>query len=1102
MTSKLILDTLRTIRKTMAKFLTLFSIVAIGVAFFVGLLASIPIMRHSVDQYYDENHLMDFQLYATFGFDDADIAEIAKVDGVEQAVGNKFVDVVGQIEKQEMVIRIQSYQPNQEINDFILVEGRMPQNENECLAEINSRRLVGIELDQTVSISRPKDDLSDSMDVQELTIVGLIKTPEYLNDEKGYSTLNNRSIQTYMFVPESTFTTDYYTSVLITAQGAEEVTSFTNEYFDFIAPVEENLELLSTTQEQVRRNKIVAEATEKYNEGLQEYEDGQKEYNDEIAKAEKELANAKQKLVDGEQAIVDNQATLETETTNAEQELTQAQQDLEAGLFQWRQEKATFDNVTKPDLLAKQTELQNQLTPLNTVKSGLDQVNAGIASLTANKTQLEGYLATLDPVSPEYAETEANLAQVNVLLDQANQGKAEILNQLAAYGLDESSLGPTITQLQEGINQITSGIATGEASLASAKVTLDDGFTKVYNGQVELAATKVDAQAKIDQAKIDLEKAKGTLASSTKTFETEKEKGQKELDDAQRDLVKAKDDIDSIELAEWVILDRDENYSSKTYRDTIGQMTAIASIFPVFFFLVAALVCLTTMTRMIDEQRGQIGVLRAIGYNKFACASKYLIYAFVATLFGGALGSVVGLMIFPTVIYYAWGMMYQLPQISRIIPWAIIFISNLVFLTIMGCTTWLACRKSMNEQPSQLLRPKAPAMGKKIMLERLPFIWGRLSFTSKVTARNIVRYKKRFFMTVLGIAGCTALLVAGFGIKGSISTIVSKQFDDIYLYDGSAQLSDELTPSEITAISTQITALPEVDKSLELTSYTAKVSVGDIEHTASVSLYENNEQMQIMNDLRQFKTGEPIVLQENGVIINKKLSELLQVQVGDTIMIESENGILKEFVISDICEWYLNNVIFTTKSAYETAYSIKPLTNSIQIKLNTDTAEVQQEISSIEGVESLSFYGGVIESFNQMINGLDIVVVVLIVSAGLLAFVVLSNLTNVNISERQREIATLKVLGFNRKEVNAYIYKENFILTFIGSIVGLGLGIILHRFIILTVEMDYVMFGRTVSPLSLLYSVAITMIFAVFVNVAMTFKLRKIQMVESLKSVE
>lgn len=1102
MSKELIIDTLRTIRKTAAKFLTLFSIVAIGVAFFVGVSASAPIMSHSVDKYSDDYNLMDLQIYSTFGFDEEDIQAIQNVEGIETVTGNKFVDAIGHVNNRDTVVRIESYQPNQAVNNFVLIDGRMPENANECLAESGGRLFQGLEIGTTIEISRPENDLDDFTDVTKLKIVGLVRTPEYVNEEKGNSTLSNRAIQTYFFVPESTFNNDFYTSVLITVDGAKKYNSFSNKYFDHIAPIETNLETLSNTQEQVRRDKIVDEAMKEYNDGLKEYEDGKKEFEDEIAKAEKDIADAKKKIKDGEQEIIDNEIKLETETTNAKAELDKAQADLEAGLVQWRNEKNNFDTVTKPALLAQKTDLESKLNPLLTAKAGLDQVNDALASLNQNKAALEALLATLDPTDPKYVETQNQITLVINGITQAEANKNAILTELANYSLDENTLGPTIDQLQSGLSQITTGIAEGETKLASAKAQLDSGFTQVYNGQVELETTKADALVKIADAKVELANGKKELAENLVTFEDEKEKGQKELDDANRDLVKAKEDIDAIGEAEWTILNREMNYSSKTYGDTITQMEAIASIFPVFFFLVAALVCLTTMTRMVDEQRGQIGVLRALGYNKLACASKYLIYAIVATLLGGIVGTIIGLLIFPSVVYNAWGMMYVLPPMKMIIPWDLIFFSNTLFIVVMALTTWLACRQSMNEVPSQLLRPKAPAMGKKILLERIPFIWKRFSFTSKVTARNIIRYKKRFFMTVLGIAGCTALLVAGFGIKGSISTIVDRQFKGIYLYDGSVTLSEDLTPSEITKIDNQIKALNGVESSLAITEYTSKVTANGVEQTAVVSIYQNNDEMTEMNNIQHRKNNKEVKLEDAGVIINEKLAELLNVGVGDTIQVESENGIIKNFTVTDLCEWYVNHAIFMTKTAYEDTFTIKPVINSIQIKMIEDTPELQQSISKIEGVESLNFYGDVIENFNQMINGLDIVVVVLIISAGLLAFVVLSNLTNVNISERQREIATLKVLGFNRKEVNAYIYKENFILTFIGSLFGLLLGVILHRFIILMVEMDYVMFGRDVGVMGLLYSVALTMFFALLVNMAMTFKLRKIQMVESLKSVE
>ncbi|MEG0657371.1 FtsX-like permease family protein [Anaerorhabdus sp.] len=1098
MSKNLLKDTLRTIRKTFSKFVTLFAIVALGVAFFVGVSAAAPIMSVSVDKYNDENSFTDLQIYSTFGFEDYDINALQQVEGIDQVVGTKFVDVIGKYNDTDMVIRVQSYTEDQALNNFVLKEGRLPENKNECLAEAGGNLFRALPLGTTVSITRPDDDLNDTLDVNELTIVGLIDTPEYLNGKKSNSTLSNRPISTYMFVPESTFNTDYYTSVLLSVAGAKELNGFSQEYMDFIDPVEQRIETLATTQSQVRRDKILKEAMDEYNDGLQEYEDGKKEFEDEIKKAEKEIKEAKQKLIDGEQEIIDNEAKLETESAQALIGLDNAQLELEKGLVEWKSQKAKFDDETKPMLLAQRNSILTQIG-----LSSLEQLNEMISQTQSKVTGLESSIDTKLARIQEINDLLNSTSDPNEITNLENE-KNTLNNELITLQTDlakEKGILTSLQQVQGGIAQIDAGIASGEAQLSSAKQILDDGAGKVWAGRLELEETKKDATQKIADAKIELADGKIELADAEKKFAEEKEKGQKELDDGWADLVKAKEDIASIETGEWTILNRDMNFAAKSFKDTISQMKSIAAVFPVFFFLVAALVCLTTMTRMVDEQRGQIGVLRALGYGKLACASKYLIYAILATILGGVLGSVVGLLIFPAVVYNAWGMMYVLPPIQLYIPWDLILISNGLFISVMVLTTWFACRQSMNEVPSQLLRPKSPPMGKKILLERIPFIWNRFSFTSKVTARNIIRYKKRFFMTVIGIAGCTALLVAGFGIKDSISTIVDKQFKQIYKYDGAVVLEKELVQSEINNINQQIDDMNGVNDTIQITSYQAKVQVSNDDEVAIVYVYQNDEDMKTMNNLKQRK-GDALTLGDEGVIIDEKLAELLNVKIGDKISIESENEIVKEFNISGICEMYVNHSVFMTSTAYEKAFNLKPMINTIQIVTDGQAADIQQTLSNLEGVESIEFYGDVVDNFNSMIDGLNIVVVVLIVCAGLLAFVVLSNLTNVNISERQREIATLKVLGFNRKEVNMYIYKENLILTFIGSIFGLGLGVILHKFIILMVEMDYIMFGRDVTIISLILSVLITMFFALVVNFFMTFKLRKIQMVESLKSVE
>lgn len=1124
MSKKLLIDTFRTIKQTFAKFFTLFAIVTLGVAFFVGVSAAAPIMGYSVDVYNDENKLMDIQIFSNYGFEDDDVITVQNTEGVLKAEGVKFVDVFAKYNNNDMVARIHSYNVQNEINQFVLKEGRLPQNKTECVAEKGGSLYLKISMGDKISFSRPEDDLEDYLNVNGCTVVGLVDTPEYLNEEKGNSTLNNRSLGTYVYLLDDDFSLDSYTTIVALIDNAIDYNSFTDEYFEHIQPTEDRLEILATTQSAARRDAVVKEANDEYNDGLVEYNDGKKEFDDEIAKAELDIKKAEQDLIDGQQKIVDgeeeivvNQAKLDKEVADATITLDDAQFQVESGLVTWKAEKEKFENEIKPALVAQKNELEPKYNSLATALNTVQMLEQSKSELGIQKDALQNRINELNAIpnktpaeDQELADKIAELAIVTQKYIECESGITNVWNSLASSGItDIATLSATVAQLQVALQQINDGITMGEQKLAEAKSVLDSSFQQVWSGKEELERTKNENQQKLDdarkdivQAKKDLQKGKTELAEAKADFASEKADGQKELDDARADLVKARDDIDKLEKGEWTILDRDLHYGSRKYSDTIEQMKAIASIFPVFFILVSALVCLTTMTRMVDEQRGQIGTLRALGYGKLACASKYLIYAGIATISGGIVGSIIGMMVFPAVIYTAWNMMYVLPPIRLEIPWSLIVVANILFMILMLATTWMASRQEMNEVTSQLLRPKSPPMGKKIVLERIGFIWKHLSFTSKVTARNIIRYKKRFFMTVIGIAGCTALLVAGFGIKGSISTIVNSQFGDIYKYDGFISLKDDLKVSEINKIENEVKTKEDVINTTLLTTYSSKIYVGNSEEIVSVEVYDNSEELFLNNNIRHRKDNDTILFTNDTVIISEKLSELLNIKVNDKIKIESENEIAREFTVGDICEMYVDHHIYMTVSNYENTFGIKAVPNAIQIIADQDTDILQESIGNIEGIESFNFFKPVIENFNSMIQGLNIVVVVLIVSAGLLAFVVLSNLTNVNISERQREIATLKVLGFNRKEINMYIYKENLILTFIGSLVGLVLGIMLHRFVILMVEMDFIMFGRDVSTMSLIYSVLITLGFAIVVNYAMTFKLRKIKMVESLKSVE
>ena len=563
---------------------------------------------------------------------------------------------------------------------------------------------------------------------------------------------------------------------------------------------------------------------------------------------------------------------------------------------------------------------------------------------------------------------------------------------------------------------------------------------------------------------------------------------------------------------QWYVLDRNSHYSYRDYGQCADQMDSIATVFPIFFFFVASLVCLTTMTRMVDEQRGTIGTFKALGYSKSAIALKYICYALIASILGGIVGCIIGLNIFPRVIYSSWNIVYELPAIQFASHNALILIAISSLSGITTLAAFAACSKELAEEPSMLMRPKAPKKGKKILLERLTFIWKRMKFTQKVTARNIFRYKKRFVMTLIGIAGCTALLLAGFGIKDSISGLIDNQYKQIQKYNVTITYPDNIDENQHSVVMNDINHDDRFTDIMEVRASTTKVNSVSVQDTDNEDISVNFIAINNLDDYNQFLTfrsrtsHELYELKDDGVIISEKLSNDLNVKAGDSIYIENSTGVRKLVKISHVMETYVNHYVFISDAYYEKIFEEKVVNNEILGVLSSSSSEIENKLGNDylnkDGISSITFFTGSINKFDKMIQSLDLVTYVLIISAAMLAFVVLYNLTNVNISERMREIATIKVLGFYDKEVASYVYRENIIITILGALAGLGLGVILHRFIMKTVELDAVMFGTEIKLSSFVISFVMTLIFSLLVNLAMYKKLTNIQMVESLKSVE
>ena len=1136
----------RLIKSTKGRFFSLSAIVSIGVAFFIGVSASAPMMAASVDYYDDSYDLKDFTIYSNYGFREDDIEALKKVDSISTVEPGYFVDEIATSGQGTQLVRIHSYDSTHTINRFKLVEGRMPQNDHEVVAERSGNIKSGFEVGDTVKLSLPDGSRSGVLPVQEVTVVGVIDTPLYLNMSKETSTLDNLPINSYLYIPSSAFDSSNYLELNILTEDGKKLSSFSDSYDTYIAEVKQKIEALASTQQTETAHKIKEDAMSEYNDGMQKYIDGTKQYQDALDSYQKEIADAQQKLSESRADV----ASGEVEIANAKDKLVSAQ------------------NALNTEKLNRQAEIDNQQEIINqnraTLQSSQHALNSQKATLEQNENNLLAALASIPDAITLY-QTEIQFRQGIALYGISPTTPVSLLimfradlRQLCDAMFPEGYTGKTIGDLQDALDdhlqeidqnfsltastkedrllelqnlqtQYTNDLATVQNALTvtipASQQQITDGLAAVDQGQQQLNQGQATLNQKIadGQAEIDagwqaiytnenkLADARVQIANGEAQLNTAITEGTKKLNDALEELnlskaklADAKKKIDDLAEGKWTILDRKSHYASVTFKNTVQQMEAISRVFPAFFILVAALVCLTTMTRLVEEQRNEIGTLRALGYTKWQCTLKYLFYAISATLIGIVVGSILGLSSFPLIIYHAWRMMYILPPIRFVIPSGLISLTAMVFIFAMSIATWFACKGDTQDVPSQLMRPKAPPMGKKTFLENIPLIWNHLSFTDKVTMRNIFRYKKRFFMTIVGVAGCTALMLIGFGIRDSISNMVDINFKEIIQYDGMVSFEDDASEQ------VKAEALKEIQSTENVTDaqmgfvYTTKTYDDKVDETATVHVFDKENVSREFN-LRTRVGHKSISLTDDGVIINEKLAENLGVHIGDKITIEDAEGNPHEVNISGITEMYVNHFVFMSREYYKEVFGKDAGINTVYLSTMGDEAAqkiLANQISTIQGIEGITLYSGLLDNFYSMVKGLNGIIWVLIFSSMLLAFVVLSNLITVNISERQREIATLKVLGFRRNEVKKYIFKENNLLAGIGGIVGIPVGIALHRYIMRTVEMDYLMFGRNIEWMSFFYALVLTILFSVIVNRMMAKRLNDIRMVESLKSVE
>ena len=1108
-------DTFRLIKGTFNRFFSLFMIVVIGVAFMMGLLSSRPVMEESVEQYYSDMNLQDFQIYSSYGFNDEDNESIEKQEYVRECFGSKMTDVFCRNENGDVsVIRVEEL--DRKMNKFELLAGRLPQKDNELVlvsSSLNhdSDRLIGSELELFLD----DKDISDTLENDHFIIVGIVKTPSYMAKTLGTSNLKNLELNEVAYIPNNNFLSEYYTTVYVTVNDADALNSFKEEYKEFVSEYEEDLRIFANRQQEVLKASLLDEYRDKI-------ADGERELNTRKEEGQKQLDEAKQKLDDAKIQIIAGETQIETlktalATADARIQSLQKQynsdnsrissriseienKDGRGRSFEQIMAEASTDYATynalkrmksasgnqyqdnieriKRENAARRDRLNNVLYPER------DNLNSIISSDTASAEEKQSAVDRLSEVNSEIAQIENEIVINEALISNLE----ELGNQNTPSDIDAQ-----IEELDRKYNGSIDSVYISYLSLAQEQLRLATTAEEIRIAQE--AMNRVTAE--ITSSSAEIERGKAEYASGEKQYLDAVIIFNEEIEKAEAEIRKAYQDLDELPDAKWIILNRDSHYSSYMYANNCKQMGAIGFYMPILFYLVAALVCMTTMTRLVDEQRGQIGIFRALGFSKNEVISKYIIYALLASLSGSVVGIISGIRIFPVVIYETWRLMYDLPERIVLFPLINIVVCILAFTVLMSVVTYFVVRKTLNETPSQLLRPKAPKNAKKVFLENIPLLWNRLSFTSKITARNLIRYKTRFFMTVIGVAGCTSLLVLGWGIKDSISDVIGIQFGQIYNYNYVVNLENDHNISEIQDIL-------ENDLSNEyvapIMSYSTKMYKNTDEKVLTVEVIDARKGNDIFN-LREKDHKTPIRIGNSGVIITEKFADLNKIKAGDYITIESRNGIKAQVKVAEVCEMYFQHFLYMSEEYYDAVFNEPIHPNNIAVKTaNSDS--LYSSLENVEGVESIVDFSSVVSQFNIMIEALDYIILVIIITAGSLAFVVLINLTQVNISERIREIATLKVLGFRNTEINSYIFKEIMMLAIIGGIFGLPLGVVEHRFIMGVIDMEMIRFGTNIKTLSFVYAYAITIVFTIIVLFFTRKPLRNIKMIESLKSVE
>jgi putative ABC transport system permease protein len=1083
----------REIKHTLGRYFAILVITALGVGFFSGLKITKEAMIQTGNTYIADSNMYDYRLLSTLGFTDEDTDYINELDGIKVAEGAVSADFIADFNGHKDII-LKAHSITKNLNRLSILAGRSPEAKNECV--VDSLYFTEEDIGKTITVSgRNEEDTIRSFAYEEYTIVGLCNSVNYMyRSDRGTTKLSGGFVNAFLYIPEDGFSVDYYNELYVTLDNLNRLI-FSKDYKASVSGMEQPLTEAANYRAELRYQTIVEEANQKIADAEGDYNASYAEYLTQKEDANKQLKTSRKKLEEAEIEISKNEKLL----TDSEKQLAENEDKYLSSLANYNKSKTEY-RTKKEDSYRTLDEKQKELdTNRSKITAAMEQIEqSGVmdqySSLKQSEESLNEVLSQLtDQNSAEYQTYRAQLEQVKQGIAQIEASGAveqyqSLKTSLALVNAGQTQLDTSREAANTEFKAAGEQLTSAKSQLQAAKQTLEDYKVQIADGKEALSEAKQqygDGLKKYNDAK---EEAETSLSDA-----------EDKLADALDKINTAKDDVNNLNKPTCYVLDRSKNIGYSSFENDSSVVEGIAKIFPLFFFLVAALVCSTTMTRMVDEHRTQIGTLKALGYSNGSIAWKYVSYAGSAAILGCILGYLAGTRLFPFAIWQAYKMLYNFAEIKYVFSSSLALLTLLVALLCSVGVTYAACKAELSQMPAELMRPKAPKAGKRIFIERIPVLWKRISFLHKVSIRNILRYKKRLFMMVLGTGGCTALLLAGLGLKDSISNIADDQFDTIMMYDYTISFPEAKTAEEMNRFREDTSGLLSECVFIGTDTY----DFTDQKGSQKINVIASDDP-DITKIIGLHLDGKTVPYPDFGyVAINDQLARAAGITIGDTMTIHQNGTESYQVLVGGIFKNYAFHYMYMSGATYRQVFGEECSYKTAYANSGSgQTYDIAAKLMKDYGAANVIITEDTRNRVTNMMNSLNYIVWLVIACACALSFVVMYNLSNINITERNREIATIKVLGFFPFETYSYVFRENIVITLLSTAIGLPAGVLLHRFVMDQIKIEAVSFNIQIFPMSYLYALAVTLGLTALVNLILIRKIDRIHMAESLKSIE